>query len=195
MYFSTTKRDTANTWEVDTPVKPPDVLFSIFLGSVTHDQILKVLASRNRLDPPLGFALIIPPGHCPIPKGPTGLCFRKCGHCSSLCPTFTWAKGVFIIDFDAHHGNGTNDAFYDDPDIFIISTHQDGSYPVLVKLIRKVMEMVTEQKLNLPILGGSDDIAMTTVLDEIIVPCAQRFKIKADIILVSAGFALFGWQK
>ena len=33
-------------------------------------------------------------------------------------------KGVFIIDFDAHHGNGTNDAFYDDPDIFIISTHQ-----------------------------------------------------------------------
>uniref|UniRef100_A0A7N2MRL1 Histone deacetylase domain-containing protein n=1 Tax=Quercus lobata TaxID=97700 RepID=A0A7N2MRL1_QUELO len=122
-------RDTANTWEVDTPVKPPDVLFSIFLGSVTHDQILKVLASRNRLDPPVGFALIIPPGHCPIPKGPTGLCFRKCGHCSSLCPTFTWAKGVFIIDFDAHHGNGTNDAFYDDPDIFIISTHQDGSYP------------------------------------------------------------------
>ena len=33
-------------------------------------------------------------------------------------------KGVFIIDFDAHHGNGTNDAFYDDPGIFIISTHQ-----------------------------------------------------------------------
>ena len=48
------------------------------------------------------------------------------------------------------------------------------------------MEMVKEQKLNLPILGGSDGIAMTTVLGEITVPCAQRFKIKADIILVSA---------
>ena len=35
---------------------------------------------------------------------------------------------VFIIDFDVHHGNGTNDAFYDDPDIFFLSTHRDGSY-------------------------------------------------------------------
>ena len=95
-----------------------------YLFSKIFYVIFQVLASRNRLDPPVGFALIIPPGHCPIPKGPTGLCFRKCGHCSSLCPTFTWAKCVFIIDFDAHHGNGTNDAFYDDPDIFIISTHQ-----------------------------------------------------------------------
>nr|POF20241.1 hypothetical protein CFP56_48210 [Quercus suber] len=42
MYFSIAKRDAANTWEVDTPVKPPDVLSSIFLGSITHDQILKV---------------------------------------------------------------------------------------------------------------------------------------------------------
>ncbi|PRQ57288.1 putative histone deacetylase [Rosa chinensis] len=33
-------------------------------------------------------------------------------------------KGVFIIDFDVHHGNGTNDAFYQDPDIFFLSTHQ-----------------------------------------------------------------------
>ncbi|KAF3974487.1 hypothetical protein CMV_002170 [Castanea mollissima] len=41
MYFSTAKWDAANTWEVDTPVKPPDVLFRIFLGNVTHDQILK----------------------------------------------------------------------------------------------------------------------------------------------------------
>ena len=55
--------------------------------------IFQVLASRNRLDPPVGFALIIPPGHHSIPKGPTGLCFRKCGHCSLLCPMFTWAKG------------------------------------------------------------------------------------------------------
>ena len=36
-------------------------------------------------------------------------------------------KRVFIIDFDVHHGNGTNDAFYDDPDIFFLSAHQDGS--------------------------------------------------------------------
>lgn len=64
-----------------------------YLFSKIFYVIFQVLASRNRLDPPVGFALIIHPGHHPIPKGPTGLCLRKCGRCSSLCPTFTWAKG------------------------------------------------------------------------------------------------------
>ena len=41
-FLSAICRDAANTWEVDTPVKPPDVLFCIFLGNITHDQILKV---------------------------------------------------------------------------------------------------------------------------------------------------------
>nr|POE51016.1 histone deacetylase 14 [Quercus suber] len=71
----------------------------------------EVFASRNCLDPPVGFALIIPPGHHPIPKGPTGLCFRKCGHCSSLCPTFTWAKRmvaalVLVKNDEVGHGDG-----------------------------------------------------------------------------------------
>lgn len=39
-------------------------------------------------------------------------------------------KRVFIIDFDVHHGNGTNDAFYDDPDIFFLSTHQVTHFPI-----------------------------------------------------------------
>ena len=64
-----------------------------YLFSKIFYVIFQVLASRNHLDPPVGFALIIPPGHHSIPKGPTGLCFRKCGHCSLLCPMFTWAKG------------------------------------------------------------------------------------------------------
>nr|POF26729.1 histone deacetylase 14 [Quercus suber] len=70
------------------------LLESLAAAGAGITEVIFVLASRNRLDPPVGFALIIPLGHHPIPKGPTGLCFRKCGHCSSLCPTFTWAKGM-----------------------------------------------------------------------------------------------------
>ncbi|GJT68161.1 histone deacetylase 14 [Tanacetum coccineum] len=56
-------------------------------------------------------------------------------------------KRVFIIDFDVHHGNGTNDVFYDDPDIFFLSTHQDGSFPGTGKIDDIGCGVVREQHL------------------------------------------------
>ena len=73
----------------------------------------------------MGFALIRPPGHHAIPKGPMGFCvFGNVAIAACYAQRVHGLKRVFIIDFDVHHGNGTNDAFYDDPDIFIISIHQ-----------------------------------------------------------------------
>lgn len=95
-------------------------------------------------------------------------------------------KRVLIIDFDVHHGNGTNDAFYEDPDIFFLSTHQDGSYPGTGKIDQIGNGNGEGATLNLPLPGGSGDTAMRTVFDEVILPCAQRFQ--PDIILASAGY-------
>lgn len=95
-------------------------------------------------------------------------------------------KRVFIIDFDVHHGNGTNDAFYDDPDVFFLSFHQDGSYPGTGKFDEVGSGDGEGTTLNLPLPGGSGDTTIRAVFDEVIVPCAQRFK--PDIILVSAGY-------
>ncbi|KAK9950124.1 hypothetical protein M0R45_005626 [Rubus argutus] len=146
-----------------------------------------VAESKNSKDPPTGFALIRPPGHHAIPKGPMGFCvFGNIAIAARYAQRVHGLKRVFIIDFDVHHGNGTNDAFYEDPDIFFLSTHQDGSYPGTGKFDEVGHGDGEGTTLNLPLPGGSGDTAMRTVFDEVIVPCAQKFK--PDIILVSAGY-------
>ncbi|XP_071711350.1 histone deacetylase 14, chloroplastic-like isoform X2 [Rutidosis leptorrhynchoides] len=147
-----------------------------------------VAASRMSENPPIGFSLIRPPGHHALRDGAMGGCiFNNVSIAARYAQRTHGRKRVFIIDFDAHHGNGTSDAFYDDPDVFFLSTHQDGFYPVDSGKFDDIgCENGEGATLNLPLPELSGDIAMQTAFDQVIVPCAQRFK--PDIILVSAGY-------
>ncbi|KAK6143517.1 hypothetical protein DH2020_023865 [Rehmannia glutinosa] len=170
-----------------TPTTFQESLFAAGAGISLVDAV--VAASKVKKDPPVGFALVRPPGHHAVPTGPMGFCvFGNVAIAARYAQRAHGLKRVFIIDFDVHHGNGTNDAFYDDPDIFFLSTHQDGSYPGTGKINQIGIGDGEGSTLNLPLPGGSGDKAMQSVFDEVIVPCAQRFK--PDIILVSAGYVL-----
>ena len=92
----------------------------------------------------MGFALIRPPGHHAIPKGPMGFCvFGNVAVAARYAQRVHGLKRVFIIDFDVHHGNGTNDAFYNDPDIFFLSTHQVRNNLVQTNKICSALQFMT----------------------------------------------------
>lgn len=162
-----------------------DSLVAAGAGLILVDAV--VAASKISMNPPTGFALIRPPGNHALPKGPMEFCFF--GNVSVAARYVQRVHGlrrVLILDFDVHHGNGTSDAFYDDPDVLFISTHQNRSYPGTGKIEQVGQGSGEGTTLNLPLPGGSGDSSVKYVFDEVVVPCAQRFK--PDIILVSAGY-------
>ncbi len=95
---------------------------------------------------------------------------------------------ILIIDFDVHHGNGTQETFYDDPRVLYISTHQSPLYPGTGGIDETGTGGAEGTTLNIPLPAGCGDSEYEQVFSGIIVPAAQRFKPR--LILVSAGYDL-----
>ena len=95
-------------------------------------------------------------------------------------------KRIMILDWDVHHGNGTEDAFYSDPNTLFISLHQYNYYPPN----RGMIEDVGKDKgrgfnVNIPMLAGGGDAAYVYAMEKIVVPIADQFK--PELVLISAG--------
>jgi acetoin utilization deacetylase AcuC-like enzyme len=93
---------------------------------------------------------------------------------------------VAIIDFDVHHGNGTQAAFYRDPTVLYVSSHQYPYYPGTGAATETGEGPGLGFTLNLPLPAGAGDTLMATLYDGTVLPAVSRFR--PDLILVSAGF-------
>ena len=134
-----------------------------------------------------GFALVRPPGHHALRHRAMGFClFNTMAIAAEYVKRVHGAKKVMIMDWDVHHGNGTQDAFYDDPSVLFISTHQYPYYPGSGAVSEVGVGAGAGFTLNIPLPAGCADAEYLQVFQEIIVPAAERYQ--PDWILVSAGF-------
>ena len=93
---------------------------------------------------------------------------------------------MFILDWDVHHGNGTNRIFYDSPEVLFASIHQWPFYPGTGRLDEVGTGAGEGFSLNLPVPGGSGEDVFLSLLEHVAEPAARQFA--PDLILLSAGF-------
>jgi acetoin utilization deacetylase AcuC-like enzyme len=127
------------------------------------------------------FALVRPPGHHARPRHAFGFCLLNNVAIAARALQADGLQRVAIVDFDVHHGNGTEEIFWDDDSVFYASLHQGGIFPGSGGL-----EIQRETTVNVPLEAGLGDAEWLAAFDEHVAPAVRAFD--AEALLVSAGF-------
>ncbi len=133
-----------------------------------------------------GLAAIRPPGHHAMPDHGMGFCLIGNIAIAARYAQQHGVERVLIVDYDVHHGNGTEAMFYDDPSVLFISTHQYPLYPGTGAATDIGAGGGEGYTINIPLPPGSGDANYATVFEQIVWRAAERFA--PQLILVSAGF-------
>jgi acetoin utilization deacetylase AcuC-like enzyme len=151
--------------------------------------LLGLGAATQAVDAVLGgaatnaFAAVRPPGHHAETRRPMGFClFNNVAAAARHAQRAHGAERVAIIDFDVHHGNGTQEIFWDDPSVLYASTHQMPLCPGT----GAAGETGAGNIVNAPLAPGDGSRAFRARIEGVILPAVARFR--PDLLLVSAGF-------
>lgn len=130
------------------------------------------------------YALVRPPGHHAVREHGMGYCIF-----ANIAVAIEWARAtqgverVAVVDYDVHHGNGTQSIYDDDPDVLTISLHQDRLFP---QNSGSLEDRGTGTALNIPLPAGCGNGAYTEAVRRVVVPALHGFQ--PDIIMVASGF-------
>ena len=132
-------------------------------------------------------ALVRPPGHHAEADRAKGFClFNNIAIGARYGLKHLGMERIFILDWDLHHGNGTQNAFYDTDQVFYCSTHQYPHYPGTGSLKETGAGKGEGYTLNVPLPGGQGDQDCARIMAELVAPIARQYR--PDCIMVSAGY-------
>jgi len=166
--------------DMDTILSPRSYEAALMAAGGTMAAVDAVLAEHES-----SFALVRPPGHHAKVNRGMGFCIFNNVAIAAKHAQARGLKKVLIVDWDVHHGNGTNDIFYSDPSVLYFSTHQYPHYPGTGRADEIGEDGAEGTTVNVPLPAGTGDQGYLMAYREILRPIAQEFR--PDIILVSAG--------
>jgi len=133
-----------------------------------------------------GMALLRPPGHHAEADHAMGFCLYNNVAVAARAAREAGARRVAIVDWDVHHGNGTQNTFFDDAGVLYFSTHQFPFYPGTGWIAETGAGEGAGRTVNVPWPGGRGDADHLAAFDRVLLPIAERFD--PDLVLVSCGF-------
>jgi acetoin utilization deacetylase AcuC-like enzyme len=167
--------------DADTYASPGSWETARLAAGATLDAVEALRAGRCDL----AFAACRPPGHHAVADRAMGFCLFN-SVAVAAAELADAGERVAIVDWDVHHGNGTQDIFYDDPDVLYVSTHESPLYPYSGNAAETGGPNAPGANLNLPFPAGTRGDVYRQAFDEVVTPVVEQFA--PDWLFISAGF-------
>ncbi|MFA9515884.1 histone deacetylase family protein [Halopenitus sp. H-Gu1] len=172
-------------WDPDTVATEGTFDAALMSAGLARWAAIEALSGSNGRRTP--FAIGRPPGHHAVEDDAMGFCFfNNAAVAAQAVIDEGRADRVLIFDWDVHHGNGTQDIFYDREDVFYASIHEQGLYPGTGEIEETGTGNGDGTTLNVPLSAGAGDEEYRHAIDETLAPLCERFD--PDLLFVSAGF-------
>jgi acetoin utilization deacetylase AcuC-like enzyme len=179
---ATTASRARAAFDADTPVCSE----SYATAALAAGGYLRLLEAILAGDVDNGFAFVRPPGHHAESNRAMGFCLFNNVAIGAHWLRTRGVGRILIVDWDVHHGNGTQESFYDDPETLYVSTHQYPFYPGTGAANEVGRGAAAGRTLNVPLPAGCGDDEYVADFTDLIDPVARQFR--PEFVLISAGF-------
>ena len=169
--------------ESDTPLSSGSFDAAVYAAGGSMNGVQAIVQGEVRN----AYALLRPPGHHAMSNRAMGFCiFNNAVVAAHYARNTFDLERVMIVDWDVHHGNGTQDAFYADPGVLFVSLHQHNWYPKLSGELEQVGSGAgAGYTVNIPLPAGTGDRGYRAAFEQLVIPAGLQYR--PQLIIISAG--------